>query len=169
MRPLILCLILLFIINPRARSQNKIIKHDSIVLVENTLKKVGKKVNFTIVPGPVFGVSQKLGLVVLPMVVYNLNKTDTLSPPSSSALLFYVDFYGSWVVAAKQSLYWNQNKWRAFVTAGGGDLKLKFFGIGRDTNIVSNDDTNYIWTEHQIRERFRHLFQENIQGTLRRA
>lgn len=146
MRLGIACLILLFVSLPEARSQNKIIAHDSIVLVENAMKKVGKKVNFTIVPGPVFGVSQKLGLVVLPMVVYNLKKSDTLSPPSSSALLFYVDFYGSWMIAAKQSLYWNQNKWRAFLTVGGGDLKLKFFGIGRDTSIVSNDDSNYVWT-----------------------
>jgi len=116
------------------------------MLVENELKKLGKNVNFTIVPGPVYGATQKLGFMVLPMIVYDLNRQDKLSPPSSTGVMLYFDFYGSWQLAAKQSLYWNQNKWRAFASTGGGKMQLKFFGIGRDTVIVSNDESNYIWT-----------------------
>jgi len=45
---------------PVTRGQHKIISNDSIVLIENTLKKVGKNVNFTIIPGPVSGTTEKL-------------------------------------------------------------------------------------------------------------
>ncbi|MCX6306433.1 MAG: hypothetical protein NT040_15835 [Bacteroidetes bacterium] len=132
-----------------AMGQNPFISHDSIVFVESALKKVSKNVNFTIVPGPTFGAADKLGFAVLPMVVYNLSKTDKVSPPSSTAILFYFDFHGSWETAVKQSIYWNQNKWRAFFSMGVGDLKLKYFGIGNDTVVVGNNDTNYVWTRQK--------------------
>jgi hypothetical protein len=124
-------------------------KNDSIRFVEKTLKKVNKNINFTIVPGPVYGTTQKLGFAVLPMLVYNLDKKDTLSPPSSSSLMLYCDLYGSWLTYFRQSFYWNQNKWRAFISFGTGDLKLKFFGMGRGREIISNHDTNYSWTHQQ--------------------
>jgi hypothetical protein len=118
---------------------------DSLVLVENSLKKINKNISFAIIPGPVYGATEKLGFVVLPMLVYNLDKNDHLSPPSSSAVLLYFDFYGSWQVAAKQSFYWNHNKWRAFITAGLGKMQMRFFGIGRDSVIINNDKSNYDW------------------------
>lgn len=148
MRLAILSLLLLLCLQLPVRGQFPIISHDSIVIVENTLKKVTKNVNFTILPGPVAGPSEKLGFAVLPMLVYNLSKKDQLSPPSASALLIFFDFYGSWATALKQSFYWNQNKWRAFISVGMGDMKLKYFGIGGDTTIVSNNSSNYVWT-HQ--------------------
>ena len=125
------------------------ISNDSILFVEQTLNKVSKKINFAIAPGPEYGISQKLGFAVIPMIIYNLNRTDTISSPSSSALLFYFDFYGSWSVAFKQSIYWNQNKWRAFVNVGVDDMRMKFFGVGRDTTIISNKDSNYNWVTHK--------------------
>jgi hypothetical protein len=130
------------------RCQYPIISHDSIVFIENTLRMVGKNVNFAIIPGPVYGTTQKLGFMVVPMVVYSLDKKDLLSPPSSSALMLYADFYGSWAVNIRQSLYWNQNKWRAFVSLGVGNLQLKYFGVNQGKTIISNNDTNYAWT-HQ--------------------
>jgi outer membrane protein assembly factor BamA len=119
---------------------------DSLVLVEKSLLKLNKNINFTVIPGPVYGATQKLGFVVLPMLVYNLDKSDNLSPPSSSALLVYFDFSGSWQVAVKQSLYWNRNKWRAFFMAGTGQMHVRFFGIGRDTVVLGNDASDYDWT-----------------------
>jgi hypothetical protein len=130
-------------------SQKPIDGHDSIALVEKTIRKINKNVNFTIIPGPTATATQKIGFGVLPMVVYNLDKKDTLSPPSSTAVLFYFDFYGSWVTAAQQNLYWNQNKWRGIAFIGYGELKMKFFGIGRDTSAVSNNDSNYVWGEEK--------------------
>ncbi|MCX6268302.1 MAG: BamA/TamA family outer membrane protein [Bacteroidetes bacterium] len=146
MRLAILCLILLFRFTPMVRSQGAIISHDSIVFVEKTLKKINKNVSFTVVPGPIFGSTQKVGFAVLPMIVYNLKKSDTITPPSSTAVMFYFDFYGSWMTGVKQSLYWNHNKWRAFLTFNVGEMQLKFFGIGRDTVIIDNNDANYVWT-----------------------
>ncbi len=113
MRQFFSSLLLLCLFIPPVRSQNLIISNDSIVFVENALKRVGKNINFTVLPGPVYGPTEKLGFMVVPMIVYNLNKQDSLSPPSSSAVMFYFDFYGSWTTALKQSFYWNQNKWRS--------------------------------------------------------
>ena len=125
--------------------QFPVISGDSIVLVEQSLKKISPNLNFTVIPGPAYGATEKTGLFVLPMLVYNLDKSDRVSPPSSTAMLLYMDFYGSWQVAAKQSFYWNHNKWRSFVTAGVSRMQLRFYGIGRDTVIISNDASNYDW------------------------
>lgn len=149
MRLAIILILFLGYSMPPAMGQDSHDSHDSIAFIEKTLKKVNKNVNFTVVPGPTFGASEKLGFAVLPMIVYNLKKSDSVSPPSSTALLIYFDFYGSWVTAVKQSFYWNQNKWRAFVTVGVGDLHLKYYGIGRDTAIINNDDSNYVWTRQR--------------------
>jgi hypothetical protein len=138
----------LFMVTLTIHAQIPIVKHDSIVIVENTLKKLNKNINFTVLPGPTSSISQSLGLVVLPVIFYDIDKKDTLSPPSSTALAIYFDFNGSWMAATKQSFYWNQNKWRASVSIGYGDLRLKFFGIGNDTMIISNSRNNYVWT-HQ--------------------
>lgn len=139
-------IIVMILLSAHVRGQEPLIKGDSLLIVEAGLKKLNKNINFTIIPGPVVGATQKVGFVVLPMLVYDLDKKDDLSPPSSSAVMFYFDFYGSWQVAVKQSFYWNQNKWRAFITGGVGNLHQKFFGIGRDTVIINNDESNYDWT-----------------------
>ncbi|MBE0639668.1 MAG: hypothetical protein IH598_14210, partial [Bacteroidales bacterium] len=87
---------------------------------------------------------------ILPMIVYNLDKDDQLSPPSSTAVLIYFDFHGSWQLAARQSIYWGENKWRAFATVGTGAMNRRFFGVGRDTSVVSNDTSNYFWTRDAV-------------------
>ncbi len=130
--------------------QISIIKGDSLVFVESSLKKINKNVNFTVIPGPEYGATQKLGFAVLPLLVYNLNKQDKLSPPSSSAVMIFFDFQGSWNVAIKQNLYWNQNKWRAFFMAGLGNLQVRFYGIGRDTSIIDNDVAHYDWITQSL-------------------
>jgi len=142
-------LLLFSIIGLQAFSQEKpkvkVVQGDTIAIVEHALKKVDKNVNFTVIPGPVYNATQKLGFAVLPMIVYNINKKDSISPPSSTAVLFYFDFYGSWAVAAKQSFYWRKDLWRAFITVGYGDIKSKFYGVGRDKEIINNNDSNYVW------------------------
>jgi len=131
-----------------AQSQNPVIKNDSIVILEKILKKANKNLKFVILPGPVYGITQKLGIMVLPMLVYNPVKKDTLSPPSISGVVFYFDFAGSWLTAVYQSFYWDQNKWRAYSSLGIGDIRLKYFGIGMERNIVSSASSNYVKT-HQ--------------------
>lgn len=84
--------------------------------------------------------------MILPVLVYNLRKEDKLSPPSSTALMIYFDLNGSWMLAARQNLFWNQDKWRASLFAGYGEFRAKFFGVGRDTMIINNNDSNYVWS-----------------------
>jgi hypothetical protein len=128
-----------------AQEKIKLVSGDTIAIVESTLRKVSKNVNFTVIPGPTYNASQKLGFAVLPMIVYNLNKSDSVSPPSSTAALIYFDFNGSWFTAAKQNFYWNQNKWRAIAFAGYGHLHSRFYGIGRDTAIIEYQNEDYVW------------------------
>lgn len=125
-------------------AQQKIIAGDSIVIVETVLKKMNKNMNFVIVPGPAYNSSTNLGFAILPMFTYNLNKKDSLSPPSSTSALIYFDFYGSWFLAARQNLYFDDNKWRMISSIGYGDLRTKFFGIGRDTAVVKNNQYVFI-------------------------
>ena len=152
MRTSILILIFLFCRIPASYTQSSFVVPDSILFVEKTLRKVNKNIDFSIFPGPVTGTTQKIGFVVLPMVVYNLRKADTISPPSSTEVLLYFDLNGGWMTAVKQSLYWNQNKWRGFLTVGGGNLKVKFFGVGRDTSIIGNNASNYVWASQKVLE-----------------
>jgi hypothetical protein len=142
-KPLIPAILLLIPLTLMA--QKPFIGVDSLAFIQTSIKKINKNVNFTIIPGPTANATQKLGFGVLPMIVYNLDKKDSLSPPSSTAILIYFDFYGSWATAAQQNFYWNQNKWRAIIFTGYGQLKIKFFGIGSNTKIVSNDDSNWVW------------------------
>ncbi len=123
----------------------KFFSGDTLAFVESTMKKVSKNVNFTIIPGPTYNVTQRLGLAVLPVLVYNLDTKDKLSPPSSTAAVIYFDFYGSWLTAVKQSFYWDQNKWRAIAFVGYGHLLSKYYGVGNDTAVITNKDTNYVW------------------------
>ena len=145
MRFLMVSFLLLCLSCGQLPAQIRIVSGDSLAFVENTIRKFSKNVNFTIIPGPTANATQKIGFGVLPMIVYDLDKKDTLSPPSSTAVLIYFDFYGSWMTAAQQTFFWNHNKWRAIVLFGYGQLKQKFFGIGRDTSVVTNDDSNYVW------------------------
>lgn len=128
-----------------ARGQKQLAGIDSLAFVQNTLKKIKKNINFTLIPGPTTNATQNIGFGVLPMLVYNLNPEDKLSPPSSTAALFYFDFNGSWAIALQQKFFWDQNKWRIIFSTGYGDLKVKFFGVGDNTEYVSNNDTNYVW------------------------
>ncbi|MEI7499264.1 MAG: BamA/TamA family outer membrane protein [Bacteroidota bacterium] len=130
-------------------AQNPIISGDSLLLIEKTLEKIDKKIDFTVVPGPVYNSSTRLGFAVIPMLVYNLDKADTTSPPSSTSALFYFDFFGSWMVATKQNFYWDHNKWRAIITLGYGELNSKFFGLGKDSIVISNNSDNYVWMSDQ--------------------
>ena len=126
-------------------AQHKIISGDSLLLIEKTLEKIDHNINFTVIPGPVYNSSTQLGFAVIPMLVYNLDKADKVSPPSSTAALFYFDLYGSWMFAIKQNLYWDHNKWRAIITFGYGDLISKFFGTRKDTVIINNNSNEYVW------------------------
>lgn len=138
-------LILLLLSHAVLRCQIPVVKGDSLVLLEQGLKKLKRNVHITIAPGPVYGATQKLGFAVVPMLVYKLDKDDLLSPPSSTALLLYFDFNGSWSAALKQNFYWNHNKWRAFIAGGAGILQLRFYGIGRDTTVIGQGSDEYSW------------------------
>jgi len=136
----------LFLFCSTGYSQLKIISGDSLVLIEQALKKIDHKIDFALIPGPVYNSSTRLGFAVIPMLVYDLDKKkDTISPPSSTAALFYFDFYWSWMFATKQNFYWDHNKWRAIITTGYGDLKSKYFGISTDSAIIDNSSQNYVW------------------------
>jgi len=140
----LLFLMVLWMVFIKVNGQQKIIEGDSIVIVEAVLKKMNTNLNFVIVPGPVYNSATNLGFAILPMFTYNVSRKDSLSPPSSTSALLYMNFYGSWFIAAQQNLYFGQNKWRMISSIGYGDLRTKFFGIARDTAVVRNNDYVFV-------------------------
>ncbi|MCK9205178.1 MAG: BamA/TamA family outer membrane protein [Bacteroidales bacterium] len=147
MKRFTVALILLFISCSAVRAQNKIIAGDSLVFIEKTLKKVNKNFNFTVLPGPVYNSSNQLGFAVMPMLVYRMDKNDTLSPTSSTSALLYANFYPSWMAGIKQNFYWDRDRWRAILTIGYGHIHQKFYGIGRDTAVVHNE--KFVWADEE--------------------
>jgi hypothetical protein len=137
--------VILLLISLTLAAQKPFIGIDSLAFIGTSIKKINRNVNFTVIPGPTANATQKIGFGVLPMIVYNLNKSDSVSPPSSTALLIYFDFYGSWATAAQQNFYWNQNKWRGIILIGYGQMNIKYFGIGNNDRIVGNEDSNWVW------------------------
>lgn len=128
-----------------AIAQKNLISGDSLLVFEKTLKKINKNFHFTIIPGPTGNSSTQFGFAILPMFVYDINQSDTLSPPSSTSALFFFNLYGSWLVALQQSLFWDDNKWRAVVSIGFGDLRSKYFGVYNGTELINNKD--YSWMD----------------------
>ncbi len=139
--------IFLIVLVSVSHAQIPLVKGDTLVLIEEAFNKINPNPNFVIVPGPVYGNTAQLGFVILPVYFYNIDKKDMLSPPSSSAAMVFFDFHGSWTVAFNQSLYWGENKWRGFASAGYGKMNRRFFGIGNDTVVLSNDPEQFFWSD----------------------
>ncbi|MCX6277982.1 MAG: BamA/TamA family outer membrane protein [Bacteroidetes bacterium] len=144
MKPIGILFVFIIFCNPGI-TQNKIISGDSLLLIEKTLEKLDRKINFTVIPGPVYNSSTQLGFAVIPMLVYNLDKADTVTPPSSTSALLYFNTHWSWMFSIKQNLYWDHNKWRAIISFGYGNLKSKFFGAENDSMVINNNTDNYGW------------------------
>lgn len=86
-----------------------------------------KKSKFTGLPTLGFNESSGAQVGGMAMLVFDLNKKDTISPPSSVNAQAVLTGTRSWYGLVHTKLYWNQDNWRAIFAIGHGDLNFQFY------------------------------------------
>lgn len=81
-----------------------------------------------IIPAPVFNPSFGTGIAVLPLFIYRPQGFDKETNPSTSQGILFVNFTGSYLLGAKQTLYLNRNRFWIDAYAGYASMKYKFYG-----------------------------------------
>ena len=75
-----------------------------------SVKEERSKIKFKLIPGPTFGPSVGLGLLLVPMLVYYPDKNDLLSPPSQTAA-FYLITSNVILGGVVQKLFLKEDTW----------------------------------------------------------
>ena len=85
------------------------------------------KIRFTGLP--TLGYNSSFGLQVgaIGMMIFNINRDDTISPPSSLNLMGFYTTNNSWFGLLNQRLYFNQDRWRITWAAGKGNVNFQFY------------------------------------------
>ncbi len=81
-----------------------------------TMKK--KNVNLALIPMVSFDLSKGFGIGAMASAFYNMDKKDTISPPSTTTLVIRYTTNGSWFGVIGQRLFLNQDNWRIGMGAG---------------------------------------------------
>ncbi len=103
-------------------------------------KKEEKKVKF--VPVPYVSYNRTFGLMVgaVPMIMYKLNKKDTISPASLTGLVGGYTTNKSWFSTLFAKLYLKEDKWRILFAAGFGDMNSQFL-LSANSSKFTNFET----------------------------
>ncbi|WP_281615623.1 BamA/TamA family outer membrane protein [Flammeovirga sp. SubArs3] len=85
--------------------------------------------NFQFMPVPYINYDRTLGLSVgaLPMAMYNLSKTDTISPSSISGALGLYTTNKSWFTLGFSKFYFAEDRYRVTVAGGVGDFNYQTY------------------------------------------
>ncbi len=75
-------------------------------------KEERSKIKFKLIPGPTFGPSVGLGLLLVPMLVYYPDKNDLVSPPSQTAAFYLITSNKSTMGGIAQKLFLKEDTWR---------------------------------------------------------
>lgn len=101
-------------------------------LFRDTLKLFYKhQLRFTILPGAVRDPLGQTGVAVLPVVTYKIDPKDSISPPSSTSLLAFFSFAGSYNFGLQQSLFIKEDRWRFRLYLNTSKYFYDFYGIGK--------------------------------------
>lgn len=88
------------------------------------------QVRCAVVPGPLYSPSLGWGLMVIPMTTFKVDPADPVSPASSLSAFLLGTENGSFVAGIGPKLYLREDTWRVSGSAGYGNVKEKFYGIG---------------------------------------
>lgn len=132
----IILLIIVLISTFKSIAQNQ--EQDS--LVNNQLKE--KNLDFTVMPFISYNRNLKFMFGGIPMVMYNLNKQDTISPKSLSGAAGIYTTNKSYFVGIFNKFYFNEDKWRGTLFIGLGDLNSQFFASEFNSADFYNFGTN---------------------------
>lgn len=88
-------------------------------------KEERSKVKFKFIPGPTFGPSVGLGLLLVPMLVYYPDKDDLVSPPSQTAAFYLITSNKSTMGGIVQKLFLKQDTWRLDFGIYAGSINME--------------------------------------------
>jgi outer membrane protein assembly factor BamA len=117
----------------------------------DTVAKKEKRISFA--PIPYIGYDRSLGFSIgaVPMIMYNLNQKDTISPQSLTGLIGFYTTNKTWMGMVFSKLYLNEDKYRAKIAGGLGNVNFQFFidDVLGGSFIDYNTTMNFIFAELQ--------------------
>jgi hypothetical protein len=99
-----------------------------------------KPVRFAAIPMINYNRTQGIIVGAVVSAFYNVNKKDTLSPPSNTALMGIYTAEQSWIAGVGQLLYLKQDKWRIKSFAVVGNVNYQYFNGDANTNVGQYED-----------------------------
>lgn len=101
---------------------------------EETETKKDKKVK--VVPYISYNRTYEFMFGAVPMMMYNINKKDTISPKSISGLMGIYTTNKTWFALAFSKLYLKEDHWRITIGAGLGTANSQFLSSGTRSNFI---------------------------------
>lgn len=85
--------------------------------------------NVSFLPIPYLSYDRTLGFSfgAVPMMMYKLNKKDTISPSSITGAIGIYTTEKTWFAMVFNKFYFNEDKWRATLFGGRGNINFQFF------------------------------------------
>lgn len=92
-------------------------------------KKDSTDKNVSFVPIPYLNYNRSMGFSfgAVPMIMYKLNKKDTISPSSISGAIGIYTTEKTWFAMVFNKFYFNEDKWRATLFGGRGNINFQFY------------------------------------------
>lgn len=89
-----------------------------------------KEKNVQLAAIPTVGYNNSFGLQIgaMAMLMFDMNKEDTISPPSSVVGLGFYTTNSSYFGVLANRLFFNEDNWRALAAAGQGNINFQFYG-----------------------------------------
>ncbi|PWJ44251.1 BamA/TamA family outer membrane protein [Sediminitomix flava] len=102
--------------------------------------KERSKMKYRLIPTPSYSPSVEWGLNLVNLFTFYMNKTDTITPPSTVAVIGMGTTNSSWAVGAVPRIYLKEDKWRIFVDFGYAEIRqeLDLAPIGKARVIRNN-------------------------------
>jgi hypothetical protein len=85
---------------------------------------------FIIAPIPISNQAVHFGLVPVVQYVLRIDRSDTVSPPSSLVLASVIATRGTWALGGGGQMYLKQDRYRVTAFAGHGSVGYDIFGVG---------------------------------------
>ncbi len=85
--------------------------------------------NISFVPIPYLNYDRSMGFSfgAVPMMMYKLNKQDTISPSSITGAIGIYTTEKTWFAMVFNKFYFNEDKWRATLFGGRGNINFQFY------------------------------------------
>jgi hypothetical protein len=99
-----------------------------------------KERSLIFVPGPSYNPQTELGLTLILMKLFKINKEDEISPPSTFALFAQATTNKSWMGGAGGKLFFKKDKWRAQYGVFKGNFVGEMYVMDASRFVGTNSD-----------------------------